>query len=69
MRSDRKPTATQETENEVIKAAIVAGMVENRSYTVTEIIKAIPAGNELANQKSFRPVPSVGCGKTTRRPP
>ena len=48
--SDRKPTATQ-TENEVIKAAIVAGMTENRLYTVTEIIKEIPACNELANQK------------------
>ena len=48
--ADRKPTATQ-TENENIIAAIVAGMVENRLYTVTEIIKAIPTCNELANQK------------------
>ena len=48
--SDRKPTATQ-NENENIKAAIVAGMTENRLYTVTEIIKEIPACNELANQK------------------
>ena len=48
--ADRKPTANQ-TENKVIKAAIVAGMTENRLYTVTEIIKEIPACNELANQK------------------
>ena len=48
--SDRKPTANQ-TENENIKAAIIAGMTENRLYTVTEIIKEIPACNELANQK------------------
>lgn len=48
--ADRKPTANQ-TENEVIKSAIVAGMTANRLYTVTEIIKEIPACNELANQK------------------
>ena len=48
--SDRKPTATQ-NENENLKAAIVAGMTENRLYTVTEIIKEIPECNELANQK------------------
>ena len=48
--ADRKPTATQ-NENENIKAAIVAGMTENHLYTVTEIIKEIPACNELANQK------------------
>ena len=48
--SDRKPTATQK-ENEAIKVAILAGMTENHLYTVTEIIKEIPACNELANQK------------------
>ena len=34
-----------------IKAAIVAGMTENRLYTVMEIIKKIPECNDLANQK------------------
>ena len=48
--ADRKPTATQ-NENETIKAAIVAGMTENRLYTITEIIKEIPECNDLANQK------------------
>ena len=48
--SDRKPTA-QQKENEVIKAAIVAGMTENRLYTITEIIKEIPECGELTNQK------------------
>ena len=48
--SDRKPTA-QQKENEVIKVAIVAGMVENRLYTITEIIKEIPECGELTNQK------------------
>ena len=48
--SDRKPTATQK-ENEAIKVAILAGMTENRLYTVTEIIKEIPECGELTNQK------------------
>ena len=48
--SDRKPTATQK-ENETIKVAILAGMTENRLYTVTEIIKEIPECGELTNQK------------------
>ena len=48
--SDRKPTAVQK-ENEAIKADILAGMTENRLYTVTELIKEIPACNDLANQK------------------
>ncbi len=48
--ADRKPTA-QQKENEIIKAAIVAGMTVNRLYTVTEIIKEIPKCAELTNQK------------------
>ena len=47
---DRKPTAKQ-TENEVIKQEILDGMTENRLYTITEMMKEIPACGELTNQK------------------
>ena len=46
----KKPTAKQ-SENEVIKDAIVEGMEENRLYTVTEIIKEVAECNELTNQR------------------
>ena len=48
--SEKKPTA-QQTANEGIKAAIVAGMTPNRLYTVTEIQKEIPECAELSNQR------------------
>lgn len=48
--ADKKPTAKQ-SENEVIKDAIVEGMEENRLYTVTEIIKEVAECNELTNQR------------------
>ena len=48
--SEKKPTA-QQTANESIKAAIVAGMTPNRLYTVTEIQKEIPECAELSNQR------------------
>ena len=48
--SEKKPTA-QQVANEGIKAAIVAGMVPNRLYTVTEIQKEIPECAEMSNQK------------------
>lgn len=48
--SEKKPTA-QQTANEGIKAAIVAGMTANRLYTVTEIQKEIPECAELSNQR------------------
>lgn len=47
---DRKPTAKQ-TENEAIKQEILDGMTENRLYTITEMMKEIPACGELTNQK------------------
>ena len=48
--SDKKPTA-QQTANEAIKSAILAGMSPNRLYTVTEIQKEIPECAELSNQR------------------
>ena len=48
--AEKKPTA-QQVANDGIKTAIVEGMEANRLYTVTEIIKSIPACAELTNQR------------------
>ena len=48
--AEKKPTA-QQTANEGIKTAIVEGMEPNRLYTVTEIIKSIPACADMTNQR------------------
>ena len=48
--AEKKPTA-QQTANEAIKGAIVEGMEQNRLYTVTEIIKEIPACADMTNQR------------------
>ena len=48
--AEKKPTA-QQTANVGIMSAIVEGMIPNRLYTVTEIIKEIPACAELTNQR------------------
>lgn len=47
---EKKPTATQ-VANEALKVAIFEGMQVNRLYTVTEVIKEIPAVAGLTNQK------------------
>ena len=47
---DKKPTATQ-IANEALKTAIFEGMEINRLYTVTEVIKEVPACAGLNNQK------------------
>ena len=47
---EKKPTATQ-VANEALKTAILEGMEINRLYTVTEVIKEIPAVAGLTNQK------------------
>lgn len=47
---EKKPTATQ-VANEALKTAILNGMEANRLYTVTELIKEIPALAGLTNQK------------------
>jgi len=48
--SEKKPTAVQQANN-VLKSAILEGMEENRLYTITEIIKDIPACADLSNQR------------------
>ena len=49
---DKKPTA-QQTANVALKSAILERMNEqpNRMFTVSEIIKAVPACADLSNQK------------------
>lgn len=48
--AEKKPTAVQ-IANDGIKTAIFDGMEENRLYTITELIKEIPACNDLTNQR------------------
>jgi len=48
--ADKKPTA-QQVQNAGIATAIVEGMEPNRLYTVTEVIKSIPACADLTNQR------------------
>ena len=48
--SEKKPTATQ-TANDGLKTEILEGMDTNRLYTITDMIKEIPALAELTNQK------------------
>ena len=48
--SNRKPTKAQ-SENEGIKTSIIEGMVEGKAYTITEMIKSIPAISGFTNQK------------------
>lgn len=47
---EKKPTATQ-VANEALKVAIADGIEPGRQYTVTEIIKEVPACAGLTNQK------------------
>lgn len=48
--AEKKPTAVQ-VANMGIKDAILAGMQENRLYTITELVKEIPECNDLTNQR------------------
>ena len=47
---ERKQTPTQ-VANEALKVAIVEGLEAERKYTVTEVIKEVPACAGLTNQK------------------
>lgn len=47
---ERKLTETQKV-NETIKDGILEGMADNRLYTITELIKEVPACAGLTNQK------------------
>ena len=48
--SNRKPTKAQ-AENEVVKTAIIEGMVEGKAYTITDLIKSIPEISDFTNQR------------------
>ena len=48
--SEKKPTAVQ-VANEGIKADILSAMETSRLYTITEMIKEIPACADLTNQR------------------
>ena len=48
--AEKKPTA-QQVANASVKDAIVASMEPNRLYTITEIIKEVPACADMTNQR------------------
>lgn len=48
--AEKKPTA-QQVANMAIQTAILEGMESGRLYTITELIKEIPACNDLTNQR------------------
>jgi len=48
--AERKPTANQ-TENASLKVAILDAMVEGRKYTITDLMKEVPALADLSNQR------------------
>ena len=48
--AEKKPTA-QQTANEGIKQSIVDGMENGKAYTITDIIKSVPACADLTNQR------------------
>ena len=48
--AEKQPTA-QQAANAGIATAIIEGMEPNRLYTVTEVIKSIPACADLTNQR------------------
>ena len=48
--AEKKPTA-QQTANAGVADAIYAHMVEGTLYTITDLIKTVPACSELTNQR------------------
>ena len=48
--AEKKPTA-QQVANMAIQTAILEGMENGKRYTITELIKEIPACNGLTNQR------------------
>ena len=48
--AERKPTATQ-TENVGLKNAIFEGMEVGKAYTISELMKSVPAIADLTNQR------------------
>ena len=48
--AERKPTATQ-TANEGYKGAILDALEVGKGYTITDLIKGVPALSDLTNQR------------------
>lgn len=48
--AEKKPTAVQ-VANEGIKDAIVEGMEVGKKYTITDLMKSVPACADLSNQR------------------
>lgn len=48
--AERKPTATQ-TANEGYKEAILNALEVGKGYTITDLIKGVPALSDLTNQR------------------
>ena len=48
--SDKKPTA-QQVANDGLKQSIIDGMEKGKLYTITDLIKSIPALADLTNQR------------------
>ena len=48
--AEKKPTA-QQTANEGIKTDILNGMESGKAYTITDLIKSVPACADLTNQR------------------
>ena len=48
--AEKKPTAVQVV-NEGIKAEILEGMEVGKKYTITDLMKSVPACAELSNQR------------------
>ena len=49
--SGEKKLTDQQVANEAIKTAIVEAMVPGTTYTITDIIKSVPACADLTNQR------------------
>lgn len=64
--SEKKPTAVQ-VANESIKADILNGMEIGKKYTITDLMKEIPACAELSNQRVSALVRQLVIDKAVER--
>lgn len=64
--AEKKPTAVQ-VANESIKANILNGMEIGKKYTITDLMKEIPACAELSNQRVSALVRQLVIDKAVER--
>lgn len=64
--AEKKPTAVQ-VANESIKADILNGMEIGKKYTITDLMKEIPACAELSNQRVSALVRQLVIDKAVER--